>query len=131
MLRRSESAENRWGSHESTAMLRHDARPVDESRLRRDEEQPSLARERDHHEDAPARRGADMPAASHAVEKHPVHRARLIRGRPRTRRGDTQRMIPPAVMASDVAMSIIVRLAVRTFGSRMIWIPFETASMPV
>ena len=40
-------------------------------------------------------------------------------------------MMPPAVIASDVAISTIVRLAVRTFGSRMIWTPFETASIPV
>ena len=40
-------------------------------------------------------------------------------------------MMPPAVMASDVAIRTIVRFAVRTFGSRMICTPFETASMPV
>ena len=40
-------------------------------------------------------------------------------------------MIPPAVIASEVAMSTIVRWAVRTLGSRMIWTPLETASIPV
>ncbi len=40
-------------------------------------------------------------------------------------------MMPPAVIASDAAMRTIVRCAVRTFGSRMIWTPLETASMPV
>ena len=39
-------------------------------------------------------------------------------------------MMPPAVIASDVAISTIVRFAVRTFGSRMMRTPFETASMP-
>ena len=39
--------------------------------------------------------------------------------------------MPPAVSASDVAISSIVRLAVRTRGSRMIAMPFDTASMPV
>ncbi len=40
-------------------------------------------------------------------------------------------MMPPAVMDRDTAMSTIVRLAVRTLGSRMMGTPFETASMPV
>ena len=40
-------------------------------------------------------------------------------------------MMPPAVIDSDVAIRTIVRLAVRTFGSRMMGTPFETASMPV
>jgi hypothetical protein len=40
-------------------------------------------------------------------------------------------MIPPAVIASEVAMSAMVRLPVRTRGSRSITTPFETASMPV
>jgi hypothetical protein len=35
------------------------------------------------------------------------------------------------VSASDVAMYTIVRCAVRAFGSRMIGMPFETASIPV
>jgi hypothetical protein len=39
--------------------------------------------------------------------------------------------IPVAVNASDSAMYVIVLRAVCTFGSRMIWRPFETASMPV
>ena len=39
--------------------------------------------------------------------------------------------MPDAVMASDVAISTIVRLAVCTRGSRMMPTPFETASMPV
>ena len=39
--------------------------------------------------------------------------------------------MPPAVIASEVAISTIVRFAVCTRGSRMIWTPFETASMPV
>jgi hypothetical protein len=41
------------------------------------------------------------------------------------------RQMPPAVIDSDVAIKIIVRFAVRTRGSRMICIPFETASIPV
>jgi len=40
-------------------------------------------------------------------------------------------MMPPAVIDSDVAMRTIVRLAVLTFGSRMMPTPFETASIPV
>ena len=36
-------------------------------------------------------------------------------------------MIPLAVMASELAMSTIVRFAVRTFGSRLICTPFETS----
>ena len=39
--------------------------------------------------------------------------------------------MPPAVMASEVAIRTIVRLAVATRGSRIIPTPFETASMPV
>ena len=35
------------------------------------------------------------------------------------------------MIASDVAISTIVRLAVCTRGSRMMPTPFETASMPV
>ena len=38
---------------------------------------------------------------------------------------------PAAVIASDSAMYVIVRRAVCTFGSRMIWSPFDTASIPV
>jgi hypothetical protein len=40
------------------------------------------------------------------------------------------RRMPPAVMASDVAM-VPVRRAVATRGSRIIETPFETASIPV
>ncbi len=40
-------------------------------------------------------------------------------------------MMPAAVIDSDVAMSPIVRFAVRALGSRMIGTPFETASIPV
>ena len=40
-------------------------------------------------------------------------------------------MMPEAVKASETAMYIIVRLALATLGSRRIWTPFETASIPV
>ena len=39
--------------------------------------------------------------------------------------------IPPAITASESAMYIIVRLPVATCGSRMIGMPFDTASIPV
>ena len=39
--------------------------------------------------------------------------------------------MPPAVIASDTAISTIVRLAVCTRGSRIMPTPLETASMPV
>ena len=39
--------------------------------------------------------------------------------------------MPPAVTASEAAIRTIVRLAVRTRGSRIMPTPFETASMPV
>ena len=39
--------------------------------------------------------------------------------------------MPPAVIASEAAISAMVRLAVATFGSRMMARPLETASMPV
>ncbi len=39
--------------------------------------------------------------------------------------------MPLAVIASEVAISSIVRLAVRTRGSRMMPMPLDTASMPV
>jgi hypothetical protein len=39
--------------------------------------------------------------------------------------------MPPAVRASEVAISTIVRRAVSTLGSRMICSPLLTASMPV
>ena len=39
--------------------------------------------------------------------------------------------MPPAVMASEVAISTIVRCAVCTRGSRIMATPLETASMPV
>ena len=42
-----------------------------------------------------------------------------------------ERMMPPAVMASEVARRTMVRLAVRTLGSRMIPTAFDTASIPV
>jgi len=40
-------------------------------------------------------------------------------------------MIPPAVNASETAMSAMVFLPVATRGSRSIETPLETASMPV
>ena len=39
--------------------------------------------------------------------------------------------MPPAVTDSEMAMYVMVRFAVATRGSRMIWSPLDTASMPV
>ena len=72
---------------------------------------------------------AERPAAGDALEQHRVHR--LAVDRPRVPEQVATSRMPPAVIASDVAMSTIVRLAVCTRGSRMMPTPFDTASMPV
>ncbi len=110
--------------------VRHDARPVDEAGLRRDEEEPRL--------------GQGVSATNHSPVCGPANdhecatrSARIefivivTSGSGFASMSRYARQMPPAVIDKDVAMSTIVRLAVRTRGSRMMAMPFETASMPV